>query len=413
MAGIDQNQLTSSLMALGAERLTLVGKHSQILMQAYVQGEIDESELTERQLKKLVTANLIYQPEPTKGFVLRPQMSDLVASIVADESRRHVNADVADRMETIRMRVHTYREAHRVGDTARSDQQLRLLAEHVHDLSGQFGEAIDSLWHRLNSNFGFVRSLSDKIRENDRAQKQIRRLLDGLNVLDFSELIELAEGSVQLRKLLVSQLQRQHGVHHAALLEVQKRLVHLMMRFREQQARSVLIANMTGFLRENPSFQVADYAFRAKVPDLINQAPAIIPAAAVGLDDHSSKQLAAELLHSLPRIISPDDQAEPERAVAVKAIENDLAKTRPRDISADVERFMLAVVESSELSALDYLHSKSLQWDAEVWLFQVLGEFQALNKTQRDLFNLVRHEAPAHRFNNLYLVQDLTLQFAT
>ncbi len=53
---------------------------------------------------------------------------------------------------------------------------MRHLRQEVDDLNGPFDDAIDSLRRRLNSDFGFVSRLSDKIRENERAQKQIVRL---------------------------------------------------------------------------------------------------------------------------------------------------------------------------------------------------------------------------------------------
>ena len=408
----DAQQLTHSLLASGTERLALLGKHANVLMKAYVSGELDESQLSERALRKLVQANLVYQPDEHRGFILRPQLSDLIASMVADESRRHINADVADKLETIRMSVQSYRDAQRRGDIAKANSQLKLLTEHVHVLAGQFGEAIDSLWHRLNSNFGFVGSLADKIRENDRAQKQISRLLDGLNLIDFAELIELGEGNVHLRKLLVSQLQRQLSGHHTSLLEVQVRLVELMGRFREQQARSVLITNMAGFLREHPTFAVGNYADRSQVPALFNQATSILPAAAATLDDHLAQQFVAEVVRSLPAKAAMPESSEGTRADVASHADNSEVEARQRALKADVEAFMLTVVDSqAALSALDYLQHEGLHWEPEVWLFQVLSEYQGLQEEQRRLFRLQRDEAPASRFNDLYLIADLELSF--
>lgn len=406
------SHLTHSLLATGTERLTLIGKHATLLMRTYMDGELDEGSVSERVLKKLVSANLLYQPDEARGFILRPQFSDLIASMVTDEHRRHINADVADKLETMRMHVHSYRDAQRCGDTVKAESELRHVTNQVHDLAGQFGEAIDSLWHRLNSNFGFVSSLADKIRENDRAQKQIKRLLDGLNLIDFAELIELGEGNVHLRKLLVSQLQRQLSGHHTSLLEVQVRLVQLMLRFREQQARSVLIANMAGFLREHPGFTVGSYTDRSEVPDIFNRAPPILPAAALSLDRHSAQAYAAELVRSLPLPQRRVDTADGARAeVSTNAAPGEV-EARHQALKSDVEAFMLDVVDAgSATSALDYLDAKALQWDPEVWLFQVLSEYQGLHHDQRSLFHLQRTEAPASRYNQLYIISDIQLSF--
>ncbi|MCC5880594.1 MAG: hypothetical protein JJU03_11950 [Idiomarina sp.] len=404
--------LTHSLLVTGTERLSLLGKHADVLMRTYICGELDESQVSERGLKKLVNAHILYQPDETRGFILRPQCSDLIASMVADEHRRHINADVADKLETMRMRVQNYRDAQRCGDTIKAESELQHLTNQVHDLAGQFGEAIDSLWHRLNSNFGFVSSLADKIRENDRAQKQIKRLLDGLNLIDFAELIELGEGNVHLRKLLVSQLQRQLSGHHTSLLEVQVRLAQLMLRFREQQARSVLIANMAGFLREHPGFVVGSYTDRSTVPDLFNQAKPIVPAAALSLDSHSAQQCAAEIARSLPMPERQQDSADGERAQVASGADSSEVEARQQALKTDVETFMLEVVDTGRASsALDYLEAKGFPWDAEVWLFQVLSEYQGLQHEQRALFRLQRSEAAASRYNDLYIISDLELSF--
>ena len=235
-----QNQppnLTSALFDTGAKRLALLGKYHKQLMQGYLNGHVDESAFSEGTLKKLIAARILWRPDEQQLLTLRPLISELIASMVADENRRQVNADVAEKLEQIRNRIQAYRDAQYKGDYVIAELHLQRLTEHVYDLSGQFEEAIDSLWHRLNSDFGFVSSLDDKIRENERAQKQLRRLLDSLEMMDFGELIELSEGNSHLRKLLVSRLQNQLSAHHSSLLEVQKRLIGLLVKFRRQQSR--------------------------------------------------------------------------------------------------------------------------------------------------------------------------------
>lgn len=189
----------------------------------------------------------MYRPDEQQPLRLRPLVSDLIASMIADESRRQINADVAEKLEQIRNRVQAWRDAYYKGDYSIAERQMQRLTELVHDLSGQFEEAIDSLWHRLNNDFGFVSSLNEKINENTRAQKQVRRLLDGLDLIVFQELIEFAENNSSLRKLLVSQLQLRVSLHHSSLLAVQQRLVELMAKFRQQQSRTLLVANMAAF----------------------------------------------------------------------------------------------------------------------------------------------------------------------
>lgn len=409
MAPLDSANTASNLFAIGAERLALLGKHHKQLMQGYLDGFIDESAFSEGALKKLIAARILWRPDEQQPLALRPLVSELIASMVADENRRQINADVAEKLEQIRNRVQAYRDAQYKGDYSVAELQLQRLTEHVHDLSGQFEEAIDSLWHRLNSDFGFVSSLDDKIRENERAQKQLRRLLDGLDLLDFTELIELSEGNNHLRKLLVSQLQSQLSSHHSSLLEVQKRLVELLAKFRQQQSRSLLISNMAAFLRQHPKYQPADYPNRSDVPQLFNQAAAIVPQAAIALDKASDRQVLAELVRALPRhqpIQLPDTQS----ASFSELLQDEEIAARQLALKTDVENFYLRVIDrGGRLSALDYLLEQALEWDSEIWLYQIIAEYQALPVDEKAMFAISREEAPASAFNSLLLIRDISI----
>ncbi|MCB5226341.1 hypothetical protein JAO78_005895 [Alishewanella sp. 16-MA] len=401
--------IASNLFSIGAERLALLGKHHKALMQGYVDGFIDESAFSEGALKKLIAARILWRPDEQQPLALRPLVSELIASMVADENRRQINADVAEKLEQIRNRVQAYRDAQFKGDYSVAELQLQRLTEHVHDLSGQFEEAIDSLWHRLNSDFGFVSSLDDKIRENERAQKQLRRLLDGLDLLDFHELIELSEGNNHLRKLLVSQLQNQLSSHHSSLLEVQKRLVELLAKFRQQQARSLLIANMAAFLRQHPKYQPADYPHRSDVPSLFNQAASIKPQAAIALDKATERQVLAELVRALPRpssVIITDTQS----ASFSLLLQDEEIAARQQALKTDVENFYLRVIDQGgKISALDYLSTQQLSWDSEIWLYQIIAEYQALPLDEKQMFSITREEAPASAFNGLLLIRDINI----
>lgn len=420
MAGADAPNLTSSLFAIGAERLALLGKYHRVLMQGYLQGFVDEGELSDSVLKKLIAARILWRPDETQSLTLRPQLSELIASMVSDENRRQVNADVAQKLEQIHNRVQAYKEAQFKGDYSVAEMQLQRLTELVHDLSGQFEEAIDSLWNRLNTDFGFVGSLNEKIRENERAQQQLRRLLDGLQLIDFNQLIELAEGNSHLRKLLVSRLQHQLSGHHGSLLEVQKRLVALLAKFRQQQSRSLLINNMVSFLRQHPAYSPADYPHRSSVPDLFNQAAPIALQGAAAFDRAGERQRLAELVHHLPKS-DPAPAADPKSASFTAPFEDEAVTARQRALKQDVENFYLHIIDQAAetphqaerqpaVSALDYRDQQQLEWDAEIWLYQIIADYQSLPRQDQQLFRLTRQEQPASPTNGLLLIQDLQLQ---
>ncbi|CAM3511452.1 conserved hypothetical protein [Xenorhabdus nematophila ATCC 19061] len=402
--------MLSNLFNIGAERLALLGKHHRALMQCYLDGFIDETALSENALKKLIDARILWRPDEHMPLTLRALISELIASMVADENRRQINADVAEKLEQIRNKVQAWRDAYYKGDYSVAELQLQRLTEHVYDLSGQFEEAIDSLWNRLNSDFGFVRSLNEKINENERAQKQVRRLLDGLELLDFNEFIELSEGNNHLRKLLVSQLQIRLSLQHSSLLEVQRRLVALLAKFRQQQSRSLLITNMVAFLRQHPQYKPANYTYRSDIPPLFNQSAPLHLQGALALDRSGERQVLAELIRTLPvsaKIPLSDFQS----ASSVITFVDEEVAARQQALKQDVENFYMYVIDSmKEISALDYLIDQELTWDNEIWLYQVIAEYQSLEQKVKSRFWLRNDEIKASPVNDLKLILDITVR---
>lgn len=411
----EDKQHLSSLVAVGAERLKLLGEHSKLLMEGYVTGVVNPAEVPERTLRKLMAARVLYQAEGSHELKLRHPVTQLIAALVTDESRRAIHADIADKLVSIRGFVEGLQEAQRMGDSLRADRQMVRIDEAVHDLTAQFEEAIFSLWHRLNSNFGFVSNLSDKIRENSRAQQQITRLIAGLSLIDFDELIELAEGNPQLRKILVSRFQQHMSAHHGSLLEVQKRLVELMSRFREQQERSLLVVNMAAFLRENPGFVIGDYSFRSQVPVLVNCAAPIAPAAAVALDKRVEQPELAALVHSLYAELAlraPSD-TDTHSAIAVSiSAQQQAVEARLQQLKDDALQYYVHAVEQPEpMSALAFLAAQELAWPPEVWLFQILSEYNGLPQDEQRWFVLQRDEAMLSKFNQVKIIADLQVRY--
>ncbi|GKW49072.1 hypothetical protein [Halomonas sp. NCCP-2165] len=412
MSGGDAQALESRLVTTGVERLALLGKHAEALMAGYARDEVPLEGLSTTALNRLLAARLLWRPDEQGGVKLAPKVRELIAEMLADETRRHVNADVAETLELMRGLVQSYREARDAGEYWRQEQQLLRLRQEVDDLNGRFADAIDSLWRRLNGDFGFVSRLADKIRENARAQKQIVRLLDGLALIDFDELIALVGSDGALRKLLVSQLQQQLTQHFTSLREVQRRLIELMARFRQQQSRSRLVAGMVGFLREHPDFVPGNYARRSEVPVLVNRAAPLSAAGAAALDQAPDVRTLTELLHQLPR---PASRPEPVTAAGVaQAPEETLVAARQQALKEDVEAYYLAVVDGGgePLSALAYLEAGELTWGEELWLFQVIAEYRGLPRAEQRAFHLHQEESQAGPYNQLRLIHDVLLRLA-
>jgi hypothetical protein len=399
---------SNPLFSLGKERLELIGKHADTLMQGYLEGHVNESDFSQQGLQKLLDSRVLFYPEE-QSLSLRPIVNELIASLTQDERKRQINTDVGEHLDQIDTRVQSLQAARHKGDYAASEHHMQLLTERVNDMTGQFGDAIESLWHRLNTEFGFVSSLDEKMLEIELAQRQLRRILDGFGIINFDDLIQLAGSDGGLRKLLVSQLQARISEHSGSLLEVQKRLVLLMARFRQQQDRALLINRMSAFLRQHPNFQIGDYPNRSQVPAIINQAHGISAHAFIALDRPQDSYALAEIARAVPREPKLHSMSEKQTEGFVMAVQN-LIATEQKQLARDVEDFFIQVIESPHaLSGVDYLAEKELPWEPEMWLFQIVAEYQGLPQQNKQSFMLKKDSAQQSRFNQLHIIQDVTL----
>ena len=397
---------SNPLFELGKDRLELIGKHADALMQGYLEGHVNELAFSQQALQKLLDSRVLFYPQE-QSLRLRPIVNELIASLTQDERKRQINTDVGEHLDQIDTRVQSLQAARQKGDYAASEHHMQLLTERINDMTGQFGDAIESLWHRLNTEFGFVSSLDDKILEIELAQRQLRRILDGFGIINFDDLIQLAGSDGALRKLLVSQLQARISEHSGSLLEVQKRLVLLMARFRQQQDRALLINRMSAFLRQHPNFQIGDYPNRSQVPAVINQAHGISPQAFIALDRAQDSYALAELARAVPREPQQNSPSEKQTEGFVMTVQN-LVATQQKQLAKDVEDFFIQVIESPQaLSGVDYLAEQALPWEPEMWLFQIVAEHQGLQEHNKHSFMLEKDSAQQSRFNQLHIIQDV------
>lgn len=394
----------------GAERLRLLGKHAELVMQSYYGQAVDELDQS-LAIKRLLEARIYSHVDEQSGPKLSEPARQLIAQLIADERRRKVNPEIGDFLQEIRTRTNQINQARQQANHSYADQLFARLQHEVDDLNSRIIAGLESLWNRLNSDFAFVGNLSEKMLENQKASKEVERWLEGLKMIDFAELISLCGSNPQLRTLLVKEFQEHVSEHFTRLREVQQRLIALLARFRQQHARNRLVRGMLEHLTQQANFKPSDYSQRIEVPDLFNRARPLIAASSPTLDRQQDCATLQHLLQALPPSSAP--RALPDLAEATQALPDKnfaIVQARQRALQHDVENYYLDVWQQRQsCSALEWLNTAELSWDAETWLYQVIAAYEGLNAEEKKLFQLNYHEQPASPTNNLMIIHDLTL----
>jgi hypothetical protein len=402
--------MSGNLHHAGVRFLRQLGRHAEPIMDAYLAGSISDEALEPGVQDRLVKDGVLYRPEPGADLHLRRTVRALLEEALKDDRNRQIDANTGTTLATFKTLAAHYTEARHQGDYAAADAYLADLREHVYSFCEGLTHSIRMLWSRINNEFGYVGSLNAKIRENELAQSQVSELLAGLELVDFQHLADTAGDLRELRRLLVTRLQRSVSDAYLELGVVQARLLDLLGRFRKIQGRTRLLRGWSLHIDQQPDYQPGQHTALPQMPQLLNLAEALLAPAAVDIHD---SVLEAELL----ALASQVRAQRAERAVMALPEAGELLlgevesfEVQSSAIQDAVQDYFCQVIESGQqLSALTWRAEQRLPWDEETWLYQVIGGYEALPDEQKDYFELLPEGEDHPVFSGNFIVRDLAL----
>lgn len=406
--------MNPQLHQAGVRFLKLLGRHSDVIMDAYLGGEVADGQLEEGVEERLKKEGILYRPEQGANLRLRKSVRTLLEEALKDERNRQIDTNLGSALAAIKTLAAHYKEARHSGDYGGAEAYLSDLAEAVYSFAETLRHDIRALWGRINNAFGYVGTINAKIRENELAQSQVSDLLAGLEMVNFQELADIAGDIRELRRLMVTSLQSTLSECTQELGMVQARLLELLGRFREIRGRTRLLKGWLLHQDQHPDYQVGNHAGHQALPQLFNQAEAILAPAWATIHNSQHEPVLIELVNQikaqglLERITN-----QPQEALPLVMEEVDDFEVAPSPIKKAVDDYFIAVIDSGEEeSALGYLARHQLPWDAESWLYQIINGYEGLAEEQRRHFELDAIGEPHPVYSGNFIIRDLSLWLA-
>ncbi|MCP5013022.1 MAG: phosphoenolpyruvate carboxylase, partial [Aestuariibacter sp.] len=265
------------------------------------------------------------------------------------------------------------------------------------------------MFSRINNEFGYVSSVEAKIRENELAQGQVSELLNQLECFRFDELSEIAGGNRELRHLLVVALQQSFSKATQELSVAQARLVDLLGRFREFQGRTRLLKGFLLHMDQQPDFTPGNYPNLTQVPVLFNQSAALIQPASVDVNQVNHEQELQQLVGALSSVYrrKPVHTAE-QKSAEIQVSEQQQVELTRDPLQQAVDAYFCEVIDSGQsMSALEFYSAQSLEFDPEVWIYQVIGGYQGLQDEDKQFFAIDTLGEPDKIFNGNFIISDV------
>ncbi|MEN8177784.1 MAG: hypothetical protein ABFS39_04110 [Pseudomonadota bacterium] len=172
----------------------LLRKHEDLLISAYLNnsGMVEEAGEEFSAIEALVNSRLLWRPASNEPMRLARELSGLFERVLRDPRRLTLDADIGGFVIAIENNVNRYKEAACSGARDDVSHYLGQVERLVDDLRSSLLDSSGQLWQKINSEFGYVRSLDLKIKENETVLNQAKRLNDSLEQIKVQEMDEMA-----------------------------------------------------------------------------------------------------------------------------------------------------------------------------------------------------------------------------
>ncbi|WP_299568464.1 phosphoenolpyruvate carboxylase [uncultured Shewanella sp.] len=406
--------MSNNLHQAGVKLLKQLSRHADVVMDAYLAGSVNELTHDAAVIEKLKKSGILWRPEPDEELRLKRSVRALLEEALSDERNRQIDANVGSAFSTIKTLADHYKEARHNIDYGAAEAYLADLSEHVYSFTDSLRYSIRVLWSRINNEFGYVGSISAKIRENELAQSQVSELLNGLEMFQFSELSEIAGDIRELRRLLVTSLQETLSQCTQEISAVQGRLLELLGRFRQIQGRTRLLKGFLLHTDLHPDYQPENHVAHKYVPNLFNCAEAIIKPASVDVSNSEHELILLDTvskIKAISRDLLPAKVREQNVEMTMSEVEDFDIPDNPLKLAVD--QYFCEVIDSGvRQSALEYLQANKLDWAAENWLYQVIGGYEGLPDEHKAYFELEPIGEPDPVYNGNFMIHDVELWLA-
>lgn len=403
--------MNQNLNLAGIQLLNALSNHAELIMEAYFSGSITETNYSPKVINNLIENRVLWRPDADIHLRLRPSLRKLLEESLRDEHNRELDANIGSALSSLTTLAEHYKEALTQQRLYEAESYLADLTEKVYGIKESLATNVRLLWGRINNEFGYVASVDSKIRENELAQKQVSELLAQLEMFSFERLSDAAGTQRELRQLLVVNLQASFANCAQELSLVQGRLLELLGRFREFRGRTKLLKGFLLHMERKPDFTPVNYASLSKVPKLFNQAQSIIskPHADIHNTDHETELLNIVAKIKANKQLKAFYKAE-RLANNIKIEQVDSVEVSENQVKQEVEQYFCEVIDTGRsLSALDYHKEKALEFDAEVWIYQVIGGFQGLSDSDREYFDIETHGDFHTIYSGNFIIKDVQL----
>lgn len=331
-----------------------------------------------------------------QGFRLNPNMTSLIGYLMSQNRSRHIEIDLISRLKTLDRIVISYLDHRRNNEELLAEEILNDIEQMTFDIVFTAREAVYSLANRIQTQFGFVRSIKDKISENEEAIRIATGLVNNFTSFTFSHMMELIRQDTPnspLYSILCTGLLSELATCQSDLNVILIQLREMLATFRSEVHKTNILKAFYEQYNKNTDYRPKDYTEYELPHELFMKASplhcSLSGHAGLTEDNQNYQDTLGEIAAGLktPENIPGDEQLLDNSGGLNEA---PVIKSEPfamDDITEELTVFFRECINTGrELSARCYHDEHRLEYLLSHWLFAVAAFYEDMPPENRRYF---------------------------
>jgi hypothetical protein len=375
----DHEQVTALIRRLGSS--------DDLLAEAYIQGAVFIDDENAGAIESLKKTGILRQSEQADEYRLTTDVKRLIDRLLLRNARYRQNTDIARMIRNVEEDIAAYRAALDSNEQDEARYHLEQIDDTLYESLELLENSISVMFSAITSQFGFVSSLTSKIRENERALAYAQQLVEELNHINPEacyEWLNWAAPSELSRKIIRFVDQYKSIVERLA--SIVDRMKTLLFTLRQQEQTANRTRAMARFLKQHPEWSPLNWADEPTVPAILNRSLGLPLKAGLDTTRAALQAEFTDIIHELKRQARPAPLADTNRA----SVPVNQADTGHIDYLRDLYEehteslFAQALQEQGrQVSALGYWQQHELAITPDLWLNIVFAHYCSLRQHVR------------------------------
>lgn len=343
------------------------------------------------------------------GYRLNPHLQKLFNSVIDVDRSRYINVNIKARIPSLELVMNAYIANLQEHNPEYARESLADIEQQAFEIVFEAQGAVKSLANRLQTRFGFVRSLREKILENESAITTAGLLVENLTAFTFdrmSEYVHRADNDPKLYNIVCVHMLGELAKTQASLNSIMIQLREMLALFRRERKRTNLLKSFSEKHYKEPGYHVGDFPISGKmINELFKCATSFTLGGHADFRSDSNLSELCRIVESLKKSTS----CMPEASNIEKSLGFDMLPKvqteafNPDETEDDIIAFFRAVIDApNALSAKEYYTTHDINGELDHWLFAVCAFYEDLSPENKAGFL-----APKISYGYMYDMSDL------